>query len=347
VLPAIRPQPPRSTHALEGRVRRAAVEVGLAEAVTYGFVSPKEIAALGLPPAPVVLKNPLTEVRSVMRTTLLPGLLEALRRARRHGERDVRLFTIGARFLAPPSEPAGSATATATRPTATATKNPALPDEVPSFAAVIAGYRRAILSKPAEIDVFDAKGIAVEIAERVTRQRADVAHQPADRRAPYLHPRGAGDVLIGGLVVGSFGPLHPDAEEALDLHGPCVVVELDLRSLEKVGYKQPHYQPIPILPAATRDIALIVPDDVSSGAVGDAIREAAGELCESVELFDLFRGGNIPPEYRSLAFHVVYRDPKAATDPDSAKTLTDEEVDQRHARVVEAVKSKYGAVLRT
>jgi phenylalanyl-tRNA synthetase beta chain len=91
----------------------------------------------------------------------------------------------------------------------------------------------------------------------------------------------------------------------------------------------------------------VVPDDVSAGAVGDAIREAAGELCESIELFDLFRGGNVPPEYRSLAFHVVYRDPKAATDPDAARTLTDEEVDKRHAAVVDSVRQKFGAVLRT
>jgi phenylalanyl-tRNA synthetase beta chain len=147
--------------------------------------------------------------------------------------------------------------------------------------------------------------------------------------------------------VGSFGLLHPDVVDALDLGGPAVVVELDLRELDRVGIKNPQYRPIPSLPAATRDIALVVPDDVSAGSVGDAIREAAGELCESIELFDLFRGGTIPPEYRSLAFHVVYRDPRAVTDPDAAKTLTDEEVDKRHAAVVDSVKQKFGAVLRT
>jgi phenylalanyl-tRNA synthetase beta chain len=126
-----------------------------------------------------------------------------------------------------------------------------------------------------------------------------------------------------------------------------VVVELDLRELDRLGIRLPQYRPVPGLPAATRDIALVVPDDVSAGAVGDAIREAAGELCESIELFDLFRGGNVPPEYRSLAFHVVYRDPKAATDPDAARTLTDEEVDKRHAAVIDSVRQKFGAVLRT
>ncbi|HVK68033.1 MAG TPA: phenylalanine--tRNA ligase subunit beta [Polyangium sp.] len=99
VLPALRPQPPRHAFDLSLRVRGAAVSVGLSEAITYGFVSPEEIEALGLPPAPFRLLNPLTQDRSVMRTSLLPGLLEAVRRARRHGVPDVRLFTVGARGI--------------------------------------------------------------------------------------------------------------------------------------------------------------------------------------------------------------------------------------------------------
>ncbi len=326
-LPAIQPQAPRSTLVLENLIRRAAVEVGLSEAITYAFTSPKELAALGLPKATRIIANPMTEDRSVMRTSLLPGLLEALRRSRRHGVSDVYLFTTAARFLE--TSPPG-----------------VLPDEVPSFAAVIAGHRHPLLQKPIEVDVYDAKGVIVEIVERVTHGVATVAHQPADRRAPYLHPRGAGDVHVGGVHVGSFGPLHPDVVEALDLDGGCLILELDLRALEQAGLRTPKYRPIPMLPAATRDIALVVSDDVEAGTVGLAVREVAGDLCESVELFDLFRGAGIALAHRSLAFHVVYRDPKAATDPERAKTLTDEEVDKRHAAVVAAVKERFGAVLR-
>ena len=213
-LPPIRPQAPRDTLVLENRIRRAAMEVGLSEAITYGFVSPKEIAALGLPPAPLVLANPLTEERSVMRTSLLPGLLEALRRSRRHGVFNVRLFTVSPRFLAGAQADSSS-----------------LPDEVPSFAAVVAGQRDAVLTKPAEVDVYDAKGIALAIAERAAGRPATVRPQAADHRAPYLHPRGAGDVLLDGQVIGAFGPLHPDVVDKLDLDGGCVVVELDLRAL--------------------------------------------------------------------------------------------------------------------
>jgi phenylalanyl-tRNA synthetase beta chain len=153
-------------------------------------------------------------------------------------------------------------------------------------------------------------------------------------------------VLVEGRVVGSFGPLHPDVVDKLDLGGGCVVMELDLRALAEVGRLRPQYKPIPVLPAATRDIALVVADEIEAGTVSASIQEAAGELCESVELFDLFRGQGIPAGHRSLAFHVVYRDPKAATDPDHAKTLTDEEVDRRHKTVVEAAHAKFGATLR-
>jgi phenylalanyl-tRNA synthetase beta chain len=327
VLPAIRPQAPRTTGETEARVRRAAIEIGLSEAVSFGFVSPKDIAALGLPPPPVVLQNPLGEERGAMRSSLLPGLLDALRRGRRRGVSDVRLFTVGARFVEP-FAPNG------------------LPDERSSFAAVLAGRRTAVLTKPAEIDVYDAKGVATAIVERVTGRAATVEAQTLEDRSTFLHPRGAATVLVEGTVVGCFGPLHPDVADLLDLGGPCVVVDLDLGALGALGHRLPAFVPIPVLPAATRDIALVVHDDVPAGSVGEVIRDAAGPICESVELFDLFRGGQVAADHRSLAFHVIYRDPRAATDPDAAKTLTDEEVDKTHERVVAAVKQKYGATLR-
>ena len=89
-----------------------------------------------------------------------------------------------------------------------------------------------------------------------------------------------------------------------------------------------------------------VHDDVTSEAVEAVIRQAAGELCESVALFDVFRGGAVPEHHRSLAFHLIYRDPKAASEPDKAKMLTDREVDQRHAEVVKAATERLGGQLR-
>jgi phenylalanyl-tRNA synthetase beta chain len=325
VLPAIRPQPPRESGLLEEAVRDAAVALGLSEAITYGFVSPKELEAAGAPASPVKLENPLSEERSVMRTSLLPGLLEAVKNARRHGEHDARLFSVGATF-APGSDPKG------------------LPRERPTFAAVLAGSRGTYLAKPEPFDVYDAKGLALEVVERVTGRAARVSSQAKPRA--HLHPRGAADVLVDSQSVGVLGPVHPDVLSAWDVDAGVVLVELELDELVAVGRKNPRFRPIPRLPAATRDISLVVHDQVSAGEVERVIREAAGELCESVEVFDVFRGQSVPADHRALAFHIVYRDPRAASAPTEARTLTDQEVDERHAAVVAKARAELGATLR-
>jgi phenylalanyl-tRNA synthetase beta chain len=343
VLPAIAPQPPRTSGQLEREVLRHATSLGLSEALTYAFVSPRELENLHAPSPAVVLKNPLSEERSVMRTSLLPGLLEAVGRARRRGERALGLFAVGARFFDPNrAEP--NAAARAARP-ALASDRGVLPEERPSFAALLAGPRPAYLERPADVDVYDAKGIALELVERLTRRRA-AAHHAANDRTRHLHPRGSAEVLVDDELVGVFGPLHPEVVDAFDLDGPAQAIELDLAAIERIGCATPRFQPVPRLPAVTRDLALVVSDDVAAGDVAAEIVSAAGELCESVTLFDLFRGGAVPAEHRSLAFHVVYRDPKAAADPEHARTLTDKEVDARHADVVRAVTERFSAKLR-
>jgi phenylalanyl-tRNA synthetase beta chain len=332
VLPAIAPQPPRLAGKLEWDTIRAASGLGLSETVTYSFVSEKELAALSAPPPVVVLENPLSEDRRVMRTSLLPGLLDVVKRARRRGERDARLFSVGARFLPP-----GGATGNAARPRLA--EDSVLPEERPSFAAVLAGTRPGYLGRAEETDVFDAKGLAVELVERLTGRTPEVAGMTSSERAAHLHPRGAATVSVGTTRVGTLGPLHPDVVDALDLGGPVQVVELDLAALEALGEPKPAYRPIPRLPATARDVAVVVKDDVPAADVERAIVAAAGELGESVELFDVFAGQGIGEGARSLAYRVVYRDPKASTDPDHARTLTDEEVERQHERVRAAVKT--------
>jgi phenylalanyl-tRNA synthetase beta chain len=325
VLPAIRPAPPRDTGVLEDAAREASVALGLSEAITYGFVSPKDLESIGAPASPVKLENPLTDERSVMRTSLLPGLLEAVKKAWRRGETEARLFTVGAIF-APGADAKG------------------LPRERPTLAAILAGTRRQYLAKAEQVDVYDAKGLAVELIARVTGRSAHVASQKEARA--HLHPRGAGDVFVESRRVGQFGQIHPDVLRAWDLDLAAVVVELELDELLGVGRKSPRFSPIPRLPAATRDIALVVHEDVPAGEVERVIREAAGDLCESVELFDVFRGPAVGADHRSLAFHVVYRDPRAASAPAEARTLTDQEVDERHAAAVAKAKGELGATLR-
>ncbi len=325
-LPPIVPQLPETRGDLRAGLRRAAVDIGLSEALTFAFTSKAELETVGAPAPTFVLQNPLSEERSVMRTSLLPGLVEVARRARRHGVGDVRVFTAGSVFLANDGEK--------------------LAREVPRFAALLAGHRERPLEKPAPLDIYDAKGVATEIVARATGREVTVRLQENDARTPFLHPRGAASILVDGRIVGRFGPLHPVVARALDVDFEAFVIELDTDALEHVGRRVPRFRPIPSLPPVTRDIALTLKEDVGADAVEAAIREVAGELCESADVFDVFRGGAIPADHRSLAFHVVYRDPRAATDPSAARTLNDTEVDERHAAVVKAVSERFGAVLR-
>jgi len=220
----------------------------------------------------------------------------------------------------------------------------ALPHEQEALAAVLAGSRQNGLERPQPIDVYDAKGLACELLERVTG-RAATLEAAADDLA-HLHPRAAARLRIDGQVVGSFGQLHPDVVDRFDLDGSALVVELDLDAVARVGWKTPQFQPVPVLPAVSRDLALLVGAEVTAGALAAHIDEVAGELCESVELFDRFTGKGIDPGQQSLAFHLVFRDPKAATAPDKARTLTDQEVDQLTGQVIASLADRFGAVVR-
>jgi phenylalanyl-tRNA synthetase beta chain len=319
-LPAIRAS--RDVGGREDLARRArdvATSLGLSEAITYGFTSARVIALLRAPEPAVLLKNPLGEHHAVMRTTLLPGLLDAVRNARRHGERDVREFTVGPAFLA--SKGGGDG----------------LPYEEMRLAVVLAGDRPGWLEKPKALDAWDAKGYALEIVKRISGATPTVVPTPGSQAPAHLHPRGAGAVELGGVRIGSFGPLHPDVVDGLELGGEVLVIELSLEPFV-AGAKLPQYAAIPRFPAATRDVALVVKDGIAAGEVEHAVRTAAGPLATDVRLFDRFVGGQVPAGHSSLAFHVVYR----ATD----RTLTDAEVDAAHANVVKEVGARFGATLR-
>ena len=228
VLPPIRPSrdaAPRQ--ALARRARTSAIALGLSEAITYSFTSPRELAAVGAPPASVTLRNPMSEEQSVMRTSLLSGLLRALSHAQRHGEWNARMFTVGTRFLA---------------------SDGVLPDERLGFAALLAGDRAAWLKRPEPVDVWDAKGIAEGLVARMLRREVALRQATEENRPPALHPRGACWIEVGGRRVGSLGPIHPDVADAFEV-GPAMVVELDLAELDALAPLPLRFEALPRFPA--------------------------------------------------------------------------------------------------
>jgi len=321
-IPAVLPRVRASRDAnlgqrLARRVREAAVSIGLSEAITYSFVAPADLKAIGAPEPVVTLRNPLGEEQSVMRTSLLPGLLDAVSRAQRHGERTAWMFTVGALFLS---------------------SDGVLPREELSFCALVAGDQVPWLGQPRSVDVWDAKGLAERLVLLATRRALSLDSIPPNECPSRLHPRGAAWITVAGQRVGSLGPIHPDVMDAFELRAPSVAVELDLSALVDLGESPVTFVPLPRFPSSARDMAVVVKSTVPAGDVELVARAAAAEMAERVELFDRFEGGSIPAGHVSLALRVVYRSPD--------RTLTDEEVDQRHALVVASVQARFGAALR-
>jgi phenylalanyl-tRNA synthetase beta chain len=331
-LPAIRASRDAAPlQAFARSAREAGAAMGLSEAVTYAFLSPRDLAAVAAPPSHVRLTDPLSEEHSVMRTSLLPGLLRALARARRHGEPNVALFAVGPVFLRPDFGAADMAPLP---------RESLLPDERFAFAAVASGERPGWLrNPPRHADVWDAKGIAEGLVWRMVRRSVSVVAMSSADRPPHLHPRGAGWIEVDGMRAGSLGVLHPDVAEVFEVADSLVSVQIDLHALKALGPRPIHFSPLPRFPASTRDLAIVVESEVLAGDVERLAREVAADMAERVVLFDRFVGGSVPQGRASLAFHVVYRAPD--------RTLTDSEVDACHARVVQAMQARFGATLRS
>ncbi len=173
--------------------------------------------------------------------------------------------------------------------------------------------------------------------DRVIGQRPDFTQGEVPA---FMHPKRSAIVSLAGRAVGFVGEIHPDVGDALELHGRVVYAEIDVALLhaisEELGTPQGHL--LPKFPAVTRDIAMLVREEFTAGEIATALSEASAGLAESVRLFDLYRGDQIPEGHRSLAFRMTYRD--------SESTLTDKRVDKAHAKVAELARDRFQATIR-
>jgi phenylalanyl-tRNA synthetase beta chain len=297
-------------------LRDAAVTSGLYEAVNYGFLSVDDLRRARVSTDAVPLANPLSEERAVMRTSLLPGLTAAAARAQRHGATEVRLFELARTFH--PSDDV-------------------LPREDTVLAIALAGTRSGWIGGEEPFDLYDGKGVAQSIVDRVFGQVPALV--PGD--APtFLHPKRSAVLTLASRSIGFIGEIHPDVGDDLGLIGRVVYAELDVLGLfelsEELGPMQA--RGLPKFPAVARDIAMLVRDHFSAGEIADALRETSKGLAESVRLFDLYRGDQIPDGHRSLAFRVTYRDHEG--------TLTDKQVDKVHASLAKLARDRFEATIR-
>ncbi|MFE0879997.1 phenylalanine--tRNA ligase subunit beta [Streptomyces smyrnaeus] len=331
---------------LHRRVGRALAGAGYVEAPSYPFVGEAAFDALGLEAGDprrrtVQLVNPLSDEEPGLRTTLLPGLLATLRRNDGRGSHDLALFETGLVFLPTGSETAAERLPVAQRPTdeQLAGLDAALPEQPRHVAVVLAGARERAgwwgKGRPADwADAIEAaRTVAAEAGVELTVESASFAPWHPGRCAA-LHVR-----LEGSRVpVGHAGELHPRVLKALGLPERSCAMELDLDLVERAATGQVQGPHVSTFPVATQDVALVVDASVPAAEVESALRAGAGDLLESLRLFDVFTGEQLGAGRKSLAYALRFRAPD--------RTLKAEEASAaRDAAVAEAVE-RTGAVLR-
>ena len=295
------------------RLRGLLADRGYQEAITYSFVDPSLQAMLDPEEEVVRLANPISADMAVMRTTLWPGLLKALGHNQNRQQARVWLFESGLRFRRRRGE-------TLQEPVlAGLASGSALPDQW--------GLSR----RP--VDFYDVKA-DVEALLASTGVAAEFRFEPTSH--PALHPGQAAAIFRGAEEVGRLGALHPAHLRSLDIEGPVYLFELGLGPLQQGVL--PRFAPLSRFPAIRRDLAVVVDEAVPAEAVRVAIGQAAGDMLNDLELFDVYRGEGIEGGRKSLALSLTLQ----AAD----RTLLDAEVDAVVRGVLEALEREYKATLR-
>jgi phenylalanyl-tRNA synthetase beta chain len=303
------------------RQRRTVADVlvgaGYDEVFTLPLLAPPDLARAGVATdALIEVENPLRAEESILRPSLLPGLLRAVGHNAAHGNRDVSLFELGHVF-APPA------------PGAT------LPVEKLHLAAVRSGQIvRAPYEPDRDVTVHDLTAVIEALAQELRL----LEWKLVAASVPGFHPVRAARIVVDGNEVGTIGEVDADVVEALALTGPVVAYELDADALLASARDPLAARPVSRYPASAIDLAFVVPDAVPAGAVLGTLRETAGELLESVRLFDVFRSEALGPGKVSLAFALRFRS--------ADRTLTDAEVGALRQQCIDAVVSAFGAELR-
>ncbi|MBI1765609.1 MAG: phenylalanine--tRNA ligase subunit beta [Acidobacteria bacterium] len=307
-------------------VRQALTAAGYHEAVSFSFVNAandalfSEISETGR----VGLSNPIDVELAQMRTNLLGGLLEALARNFNQGTRNVRLFEFGKCF----------AHADAERPI-----------EAEKLALVATGVRNAddwqasALPTGGRLDFYDVKGVLETLAEVLSIQSLEFASVESAAKSPgYLHTGRAALIMHAGHTLGRVGQLHPRIATRYKFKQPVFVAELDFGAFLASERTEARYRPLPKFPQAQRDVALLIDTTVNFAALQAAIHALQIPELTGVRLFDLYAGKELPAGKHSLALSLSYR---AAN-----RTLTDEEVNAAHERVVQVLRETFGAEIR-
>lgn len=320
------------------RLRRLAIaerltSIGYTEAINYSFISEKHAEMLNISTNDVRfnslrLLNPLSEEQSVMRTILLPGLLENVKRNINHQKTAIRMFEIGKIFI-----PAGTNVQ---------------PSEETMLAGVISGNRHGENSplhfKQEPVDIFDAKGCVEFIFDEMglgkIGSEEGIHFSPPEKgcEEPFAEIDFSLDVLIDSLKLGSLGKIKQEVLRRFSIKHDVYYFDLlyDRICDQKIVTKK--FSSLPVYPSVKRDIALVVAENVSAGELLAKVRNSRDKLIERCEIFDVFQGAKIPKGFKSIALTITYRS--------ETKTLTEKNVEKSHSKIVRLLTDEFEGSFR-
>jgi len=338
------PTPPRgarganafdAVHDQIAEARRILAGLGLDEAQGQTLISNAEFQMPNV--EWVQLANPLSSDMNALRPSLLPGLLDALRHNLSHKNYDVALFEIGRVFTQARS--ADSHVRENKQWPGFADKAVRAPREERRVAIALTGQRNPVFwageGRDLKFDIHNLKGLVEEFLEQFGLRGIVYAKREG---STALFLESAGIMLGGKQALGEMGQLLPTLARRYDLRDAVLLAELNLDLLLARRNPAKSFKPLPQFPSIRRDVAMLVAENVTHDTVLTAVKQAKPANLESVELFDVFRGKNVPAGQKSMAYAFTYRS--------AEKTLTDLEVNSAHAKVVEAFKTQLKAAVR-
>jgi phenylalanyl-tRNA synthetase beta chain len=321
-MPA-RQRPPDRRLELRKQAKTIMNGLGFTEVITYSFIHPMSCDRLQLAAddprrASVAVMNPLAEDQAVMRSSLIPGLLETMRFNLARQTKRLKIFEIGKVFMQAPGAE--------------------LPEEPEIIAGLWTGSRHALSWHVREIpcDLYDLKGAVEHLLDALAVEGVRFERMP-DADCRYTRPGFSARLVAAGREVGRVGEIHPRVRAAYDLKQTGFVFELDAAALEALLPETRYRLHIPKFPAVTRDITLILDEEIEAQRVLDSVEAMRLSLMERIQLFDVFSGEPIPAGKRSLSFRFTYRSPE--------KTLEDTEVNRLHQNVMDRLQTEFRAAL--
>ncbi len=273
----------------ELKLKRALCASGAYECIHYSFFSPSDLELIRLPQEDALrnairILNPINEELSLMRTTLVPSMLGAIARNQKKGNLEGRLFEVGRIFL----------------PRELPLKD--YPDERETLCIGIFGEQE---------NFFTLKGLAQKAAQALF-----VTFDYAPVKKTFLHPYQAASISCEGKEIGCLGKVAYEVAEELDLRTDAYILELDLEMLLTSWDREAAFTPLPKFPVESRDLALVMDKKISCGEVEDVIRRSCSHI-QDIRLFDVYEGGQIPEDKRSMAFTVSFVAGEEAFEQDS------------------------------